>query len=80
VKKLKEYAYQKMIKSDEISSTSGGQELNNNQNNYGNTPNESTNSQQQTTSSSIQNGNSNDVIAIANRSIELYCSDQVSYD
>ena len=76
VKKLKEHVYQKILKLDEQMNTNDSSINNNNNNSIDG-------SIQQKQSTTSLNGSSfigNDLSSIANRTIELICSDTVNFN
>ena len=85
VKKLKEHVYQKILKLDESSQPNDtNNNLNNsNQNNINNQTNNSNSTINQhsgisNNSNEINSNNSTDISLLANKTIDLICSDQVS--
>ena len=79
VKKLKEHVYQKILKLDEnqnsTNESSNSNAINSENSNNTQRPSSSTNS---LSNSSSNGSNPNDSAALANRTIELICSDNVS--
>jgi hypothetical protein len=87
VKKLKEHVYQKILKLDENNqqNDTNNNLNNNNQNsinshasNSNSTINQHSHSGNSNNSNEINSSNSTDISLLANRTIELICSDQVS--
>jgi hypothetical protein len=87
VKKLKEHVYQKILKLDENNqqndtnnnlNSNNQNSINSHASNSNSTINQHSHSGNSNNSNEINSSNSTDISLLANRTIELICSDQVS--
>ena len=78
VKKLKEHVYVKILNMSQSSQIQN--DTNNNTNNFGNGPTSNSISQQKSNSLMSSEKTANQILEIANKTIELICSDQILSD